>query len=98
MNIEEMIEKIMAAYTFENQQEIFVEECAEAIQSVQKFKRAGGNEGGGCYEFENLIEEVADVIIMAEQMKRYIGTDCINKVITRKLERQLERIRKEQEE
>lgn len=97
MNIDEMIEKIIAAYEFENQQEIFVEECAEAIQAVQKFKRAGGNEGGGCYEFEHLVEEVADVYIMAEQMKRYIGTDCVNKVITEKLERQIERIRKEQE-
>ena len=40
MDNNEKIEIIMETYSFEQQREIFVEECAEAIQAVQKLKRS----------------------------------------------------------
>lgn len=42
--------------------------------------------------FENLKEEVADVLIMAEQMRQYIGAETVDKIINAKLQRQLNRI------
>lgn len=89
----DMIRVIMSSYTYEQQREIFVEECAEAIQAAQKCKRATTDnytERRG-----NLKEEVADVLIMAEQMRQYIGAKDIDKIIDTKLRRQIERIKEE---
>lgn len=97
MNTEqnEKITIIMNNYTYEQQREIFVEECAEAIKAVQKCKRAEFT--SNCNDiFENLKEEVADVCIMAEQMKKFLGSDSINNIIDEKLSRQIRRIHHEQ--
>lgn len=89
--IDFMLDKIMNTYTFESQREIFVEECAEAIKAAQKMKRAVSAD-----EFreavDNFCEEVADVCVMAEQMRRFCGAEKIDKIISRKLQRQIERI------
>lgn len=87
-NIDDMIEIVRSNYTFDNQREIFIEECAEAIKASQKCKRTDM----GIDAFNNFCEEVADVCIMVEQMKRYIGVKKINTIITDKLLRQIERI------
>lgn len=88
------LNEIMAHYGFENQVEVFVEECSEAIQAVQKMKRAKeSKEYAECCE--NFIEEVADVLITAEQMKRFIGEIAVDLVIENKINRQLQRIREE---
>lgn len=42
-----------------------------------------------------LISEVADVLIMAQQMKMYLGAEKVNAEIQRKLDRQIERIKAE---
>lgn len=86
------IEIIMNNYTYEQQREIFVEECAEAIQAVQKCKRKE-IPSEALAAFENLKEEVADVLIMAEQMRLYIGAKEVDKIINVKLDRQIKRIR-----
>lgn len=87
----DMLEKIMdvmRVHTFAEQREIFVEECAEAIQAAQKFKRVNSDED---YEkaVEHLREEVADVLIMAEQMKLFLGSDKVDEIIAAKLTRQI---------
>lgn len=87
------IEIIMNNYTFEQQREIFVEECAEAIQAVQKLKRSNTY----AEPLKNFVEEVADVCIMAEQMKKFLGEKHVDSVITEKLDRQLNRIKEESE-
>lgn len=92
----EKLETIVSSYTFSQQREIFVEECAEAIQAVQKLKRAAEDSNVGYYKAsEDLISEVADVLIMAEQMRLYLGADKVDKEINRKLDRQIGRIREE---
>lgn len=91
---ETKIKEIMNHYGFESQIEIFIEECSEAIQAVQKMKRAKeSTEYAECCE--NFIEEVADVLIMGEQMKRFIGAEAVELVIENKINRQLKRIEEE---
>lgn len=93
-NQTEKLETIVSSYTFSQQREIFTEECAEAIQAVQKLKRAVEDPNVGYYKAsEDLISEVADVLIMAEQMRLYLGADKVDKEINMKLDRQIGRIR-----
>lgn len=93
---ETKIKEIMNYYGFESQIEIFIEECSEAIQAVQKMKRSKESaKYAECYE--NFIEEVADVIITAEQMKRFIGAEAVELIIESKINRQLKRIGEETE-
>lgn len=88
---------IMVHYGYEAQREQFAEECAEAILAVQKCKRKKSvQESREAYK--NLKEEVADVLIMAAQMYHFLGADEIDRIIAKKLDRQIERIRSEENE
>lgn len=82
-------------YGYRSQREQFEEECAEAILAAQKAKRNSDN----LVEYEksliDLAGEVADVIIMAEQMKILISSELIDDIIQKKLDRQIARIEKE---
>lgn len=90
------LERITASYTFGQQRAVFIEECAEAIQASCKLERAS-NSSPEEYEQRRkaLISEIADVIIMAEQMRIYLGRDQVDAEIQKKIERQLDRIRAE---
>lgn len=83
---EAAIGQIVRHYTCDQQMYTAVIECAEFIQAVCKCKQ--GKKGA----FENLKEEIADVLIMAEQMRQYIGAETVDKIINAKLQRQLDRI------
>ena len=97
----EKIRAITKAYTFGEQREILVEECAELIQAVQKLKRRERSviDPDDTTAAQNFIEELADVTIMIEQMVYYLSPalfgdyDCW---ITQKLDRQMNRIRLEE--
>ena len=82
---------IMEHYGYEAQREQFVEECAEAILAVQKCKRKKSVQGSQ-EAFENLKGEIADVLIMAAQMYHFLGADEIDRIIAKKLDRQMRRI------
>ncbi|MBR4627763.1 MAG: hypothetical protein IKO47_08705 [Ruminococcus sp.] len=88
------IDQIAANYTFKQQRAVFVEECSEAIQAVCKLERATEET---LYDYAEAItaltSEVADVLIMAQQMRLFLGADKVDKEINRKLERQLQRIK-----
>ena len=94
-NVNDKLERIVANYTFAQQRQVFAEECAEGIQAAMKLSRA---ETVDDYEkaSDTLIGEVADVLIMAEQMRLYLGTGKVDAEIQRKLDRQLQRIKEEQ--
>ncbi len=87
---QEKLEYVTQHYTFEQQREILVEECAELIQAVQKCKRYPTNDQWNT----NFVEELADVLICAEQMRLYLKptNDEISKWIDFKLNRELKRI------
>lgn len=68
--------KIAEHYGYEAQSNQLVEECAELIQAVSKYRRARGK-GQVTTEKEqmaldNLVEEIADVEIMLEQIKHLL--------------------------
>lgn len=84
---ESAIEQIASHYDYYQQLDIFVEECAEAIQAAQKCKRYPGADTR-----KHLSEEVADVLIVAEQMRLYLGADNVDSFVNQKLQRQLDRI------
>ncbi len=70
-DISREIKKIADHFGYEEQSNQLTEECAELIQAVNKFRRAMG---GNSIEkrriaIDNMIEEIADVEIMVEQVK-----------------------------
>lgn len=90
-NSDSRLYDIATHYGYTAQREQFIEECAEAVLAAQKCKRHGSKEN-----FEALESEVADVLIMAMQMRLLMSTTAVDNIIEQKIERQLERIRKEQ--
>lgn len=83
--------KIAEHYGKENQTTKFVEECAEAIVAVQKLKQVDTSED--CVKaYDSLLEEIADVRIMVQQMMCLHSEVAINSIIDRKLKRQLHRM------
>lgn len=95
-NVNDKLERITANYTFGQQRVIFVEECAEAIKAVCKVERAADSSAEVYAEkMSDLIGEVADVLIMAQQMRLYLGAEKVDAEMQRKLDRQIERMEKE---
>lgn len=81
--------EIAEHHGIDNQLEQTVEELAELIVAVKKYKRYSGNPT----VYRNLIEEIADVEIMLEQLIYLldIGTS-VDDVATLKVHRELQRI------
>lgn len=99
--MDKRIERIAEEYGYDAQSRQCIEEMAELTQAINKFwrKQLGcgkvGLEGVGFRnkEYQNLIEEIADVQIMLEQMKIFL--DCytdVREIMDDKLERQINRI------
>ena len=61
-----------------------IEECGELIVALRHFER-------GKATYDDVIGEIADVIIMCEQMRFAFGQEKVNETIDRKLSRQMER-------
>ena len=76
-------------YGKNNQSTVCMEECAELIQAISKAKRGKINR-------DNMIEEIADVLICIEMLKQMymISEDKINKWIEKKQAREAERMEK----
>lgn len=74
-------------YGKNNQSTVCMEECAELIQAISKAKRGKINRN-------NMIEEIADVLICIEMLKQMymISDEKINKWIEKKQAREAERI------
>lgn len=73
------------------QREQFIEECSEAILAAQKSKRTPNPE-----TISDLQSEVADVLVMALQMRYLFGAEAVDRFVELKLSRQIERIKEEQ--
>ena len=70
MSISDLNIKNAEHYGYEAQSNQLVEECAELIQAVSKYRRAvAKGEDEKLIALGNLIEEIADVEIMLEQIK-----------------------------
>ncbi len=66
-----ILEKAIDKYGKDNQLNMVQEECAELIQAISKYKRAiaSKNVNATRSSRENIVEELADVMIMQEQLK-----------------------------
>lgn len=73
------------------QREQFVEECSEAILAAQKSKRTPNPK-----TIMDLQGEVADVLIMALQMRYLYGAEAVDRFVELKLSRQIKRIKEEE--
>ena len=104
----EKIRAISRHYGYDAQSRQCIEEMAELTQAINKYWRKDlecgrymcnpwdGYMPDGSQEYLNLVEEIADVQIMLEQMKFFLAADYeVNKMIDEKLDCQMERIRKE---
>ena len=84
------INKIADHYGLESQFDMLLEECAELIQAVSKYRRRK-------YSGVRLAEEMADVYIMLEQIQYLLKVKPeVNEWIDFKVKRQLERIKGEE--
>lgn len=95
--------EILDHYGLAKQRRQLVEECAELIQAITKLERAGEQQDGAKIYAATLAlrEEIADVEIMLQQIKSAPTVNCkssYNKIIDYKLNRQLDRIAKEEAE
>lgn len=63
------------------------EECAELIQATIKYDRNGKLD-----DYSHLCEELADVMIMSEQIKIGLSENMVTSFINEKLDRQIRRI------
>ena len=101
MSLSQELKKIADYYGYEAQSSQLVEECAELIQAVSKYRRATGGIGQPLADYkrtialENLIEEIVDVEIMLEQVKYLlqIPEDDLEAVKLFKINRTKERIK-----
>ena len=80
------IEQIAAHYGFTSQADMLCEESAEYMVALNKLRR------GKPDAYENIKEEVADVLIVARQLRYLLGYESIDKIIEDKLSRQMRRI------
>lgn len=97
------IQKIADIYGYDAQSRQCIEEMAELTQAINKFWRKDlkcGYESkylwdrtipNGSKEYNNLVEEIANVQIMLWQMAYLLNADVLP-IIEQKLDRQLERI------
>lgn len=105
MTREEKIRKIARRYGYEAQSRQCIEECAELTQAINKYWRKDlqcgkylynpwdGYMPEGSEEYMNLVEEIADVQIMLDQMKFFLSArNDVEKIIDEKLDRQLARM------
>ena len=99
MNKQSII-KIAETYGFDAQSRQLIEEMAELTVAINKLHRLGKNwtnqDSIWCERMRNISEEIADVYIMLEQIKYLlqISDSDIEQIIQQKLNRQLERIEK----
>ena len=89
MDNDSRIKEIAFHYGFTNQANMLCEEAAEFIVALNKLRRGYDN------AYENVKEEVADVLIMARQLRLFLGSEDIDKIIDTKLNRQIQRIKED---
>ena len=87
LQLEKTARDAVALYGHTSQMNIFQEECAELIVAVSHLRRKRVG-------VEAVIEEIADVIIMAEQA-RSIAPEKVDAALRRKLDRLVERMANE---
>lgn len=102
--IRQKIQKIAQTYGYDAQSRQCIEEMAELTQAINKYWRKDlqcgkfpycpwdGYMPMGSEEYNNLVEELADVQIMIWEMRFLLTATDFGEIIQQKLDRQIERI------
>lgn len=98
----EKMKEIQKHYGMNVQIDKCAEECGELIQALMRFRNVDKDDSAYKMKINNLLEEIADVQITTSEVLLFLGgEDYINKkiqdLIDYKLDRQLRRIRDEEE-
>lgn len=98
MKRKEHIQTIINHYGKDSQDDRAIEECAELIIAILKFRRYINNNPNERQELiAEIIDEAADVSVMIEQIKNLYGIhEEVEERIDYKLHRQIERIKQEE--
>ena len=88
--MKDKLTEIINHYGVMHQLKYFQSEVFELNEAIIKHEASGG-------EFQHIIEELADVLVMLDQFMNYYEIDAIDifEVATKKIDRQLERIKNE---
>jgi len=89
--------KALKAWGEEAQLDMVIEEMAELIQAISKFRRARTQEKKA-KAYIHMCEEIADVENMINQLRYMFDADLIDKFKAEKLQRTMKRIRKDRDE
>lgn len=102
--MDERIKQIADYYGYESQKSKFFEEVGELIQAVGRYNcfEKNSNKYGTQFILEelglrnNILEEIADVRIMLDQMAYLLnGKSIVNEYVKNKVKRQIERIERD---
>lgn len=79
-------------YGYEPQSNMLVEEMAELTQAISKYRRNNSKKN-----FDNIVEEIADVEVMLHQIKHLLGINpkYVEQIKIEKVNRTKERIARE---
>ena len=95
--IKEISKEALDFWGYEPQSTMAIEEMGELIKALCKYKRYG-YENSGEEIRNNILEEIADVHNMIDQLEMYFGLEEINEIRIAKLKRTKERINKLKED
>ena len=86
--------RVIAHYGEEAQSMVHMEECAELIQAISKMRRIRNSGEDDSSAYNNLVEEMADVLICLEQIQEMydIPDHLIQSMVFRKVSRQEDRM------
>src|SRR5690554_3647097 len=96
MNRQEIMQKAIRHYGIDSQLIKMQEECGELITAISKHFIAAREDNPKTWAEmnENVMEEIADVNIMIQQLKNYgFDTDRINEIEEQKLKRLQKRLK-----
>ena len=84
---ERIMRQAIETYGVQAQCDVAIEEMAELTKAIVKIRRVADDYGKTQAALDNLMEEIADVDIMIEQMKIMWGPKQVEEYRRRKLER-----------
>ena len=90
MRYDDELKIIADHYGFSSQADMLCEESAEFIVALNKLRR------GNKEAYKNVKEELADVLVVASQLRLLLGSEEIDEIEHEKIKRQLERIKQEE--
>ena len=89
------VHEIAAHYGMKSQEQMAIEECAELIQAITKSNRGAQTGSEYVTKIANIAAEIADVLIMCEQLAYLYGIgEAVKEQVDFKIARQLERMEK----